>query len=60
VAAGGLADRCSARIRDRTGLRRVFEGSSIRFIGGHLNGYVGNNVRGGTNFEIHGISCSHN
>ena len=40
--------------------RVAFEGSSVKFIGGHLNGYVGNNVRGGSNFEIHGISCSHN
>jgi hypothetical protein len=46
---------------DRKNSGRVaFEGSSVKFIGGHLNGYVGNNVRGGSNFEIHGISCSHN
>jgi len=37
-----------------------FSGSSVRFVGGHLNGYIGTNVRGGTNFEIHSISCSHN
>jgi hypothetical protein len=40
--------------------RVVFSGSNVRFIGGHLDGYVGTNVRGGTNFEIHSISCSHN
>jgi hypothetical protein len=40
--------------------RVVFSGSTVRFVGGHLNGYVGTNVRGGTNFEIHMISCSHN
>jgi hypothetical protein len=40
--------------------RVVFSGSSVRFIGGHLDGYVGTNVRGGTNFEIRSISCSHN
>ncbi len=40
--------------------RVVFSGNSVRFIGGHLDGYVGTNVRGGTNFEIHMISCSHN
>ncbi len=40
--------------------RAVFEGNSVKFVGGHLNGYVGTNVRGGTNFEIHSISCSHN
>ena len=46
---------------DRKNSGRVaFEGSSVKFIGGHLNGYVGNNVHGGTHFEIHGISCSHN
>jgi hypothetical protein len=32
---------------DRKNSGRVaFEGSSVKFIGGHLNGYVGNNVRG--------------
>ena len=40
--------------------RVVFSGSNVKFVGGHLNGYVGTNVRGGTNFEIHMISCSHN
>ena len=40
--------------------RVVFEGSSVKFVGGHLNGYTGTNVRGATNFEIHSISCSHN
>jgi hypothetical protein len=40
--------------------RVVFSGSTVKFVGGHLNGYVGTNVRGGTNFEIHMISCSHN
>ncbi len=39
--------------------RVAFSGSSVTFTGGHLNGYVGTNVRGGTNFEIHSISCSH-
>jgi hypothetical protein len=40
--------------------RATFSGSNVTFTGGHLNGYVGTNVRGGTNFEIHSISCSHN
>ena len=40
--------------------RVEFRGSTVIFIGGHLDGYVGTNVRGGTNFEIHSISCSHN
>jgi hypothetical protein len=40
--------------------RVSYEGSSVRFVGGHLGGQVGRNVRGGTNFEINMISCSHN
>jgi len=40
--------------------RVVYEGSSVRFVGGHLDGQVGTNVRGGNSFEIHSISCSHN
>jgi hypothetical protein len=40
--------------------RVAFSGTNVTFVGGHLNGYVGTNVRGGTNFEIHTISCSHN
>jgi hypothetical protein len=40
--------------------KAVFEGTTVRFVGGHLNGQVGRNIRGGTNFEIHTISCSHN
>jgi hypothetical protein len=40
--------------------RAVFEGSTVRFVGGHLDGQMGRNVRGGTNFEINMISCSHN
>jgi hypothetical protein len=98
VAAGNLADRCSTRLRDRTGLRRQpasgriclrrverliglgfilnadgsytdldrktsgrvsFKGSSVKFIGGHLDGYVGTGVSGST-FQIHGTGCSHN
>ena len=44
----------------KTSGRAVFEGSSVRFVGGHLDGQTGRNVRGGTNFEINMISCSHN
>ncbi|MGH6663792.1 MAG: hypothetical protein ACREB2_02655 [Pseudolabrys sp.] len=40
--------------------RVSLSGTNVTFTGGHLNGYVGTNVRGGTNFEIHSISCSHN
>jgi hypothetical protein len=36
----------------------VYEGSNVRFIGGHLDGQVGRNVRGDGNFEINMISCS--
>jgi hypothetical protein len=36
----------------------AFEGSSVRFVGGHLDGQVGRNVRGDSNFEINMISCS--
>jgi hypothetical protein len=39
--------------------RVVFDGSNVRFVGGHLDGEVGRNVRG-NNFEIHSASCSHN
>ncbi len=100
VAAGGLAGRCFARIRARTGLRRrpaswriclrrasgiliglgfllnsdgtytdldrktsgrvSYEGSNVKFIGGHLDGYVGTGISGGSSFQIHGIGCSHN
>ena len=44
----------------KTSGRVSYEGSNVRFIGGHLDGYVGNNVSGGTSFQIHGIGCSHN
>ena len=33
-------------------------GSNLTFVGGHLAGQVGRNVRGGTNFEIGSVSCS--
>jgi len=39
--------------------RIVFGGTGLRFVGGHLDGQVGRNVRGGSNFEINMISCSH-
>jgi hypothetical protein len=45
---------------DRTTSGRVaFEGSSVKFIGGHLNGYVGTGVTS-TSFQIRGIGCNHN
>lgn len=38
--------------------RVTFSGSNVNFIGGHLAGETGRNVRGGCNFEIHSASCS--
>jgi hypothetical protein len=35
-----------------------YNGSDLTFVGGHLAGQAGRNVRGGTNFEIGFISCS--
>ena len=40
--------------------RVVASGDGIAFVGGHLAGQKGRNVRGGTNFEIGVISCSRN
>jgi len=40
--------------------RVVESGSNISFVGGHLAGQTGRNVRGGKNFEIGMISCSRN
>jgi hypothetical protein len=46
---------------DRKSAGRVnFNGSTARFVGGHLDGQVARNIRGGRNFEIGSISCSHN
>ena len=36
----------------------TYNGSNVTFVGGHLDGQVGRNVRGGKSFEISGISCS--
>ena len=54
------ADGSYTDLDGTTSGRAVFEGSSVRFVGGHLDGQTGRNVRGGTNFEINMISCSHN
>jgi hypothetical protein len=41
--------------------RVVIDATTIRFIGGHLDGQTGRNLRnGGRNFEIGTISCSRN
>jgi hypothetical protein len=40
--------------------RITFTGSGAQFVGGHLDGQVVRNIRGGRNFEIGNISCSHN
>jgi len=53
------ADGTYTDLGGRSAGRVEFSGSNVRFIGGHLTGQVGTNVRGGTNFEINGISCSH-
>ena len=37
-----------------------FNGTSATFVGGHLDGQVARNIRGGKNFEIGMISCSRN
>ena len=44
----------------KTSGRVSFEGSSVKFIGGHLDGYVGTSINGSSSFQIHGIGCSHN
>jgi len=54
------ADGSYTDLDGKTSGRAEFSGTSVRFVDGHLDGYVGTKVRGGTNFEIHSISCSHN
>ena len=54
------ADGTYTDLAGRSSGRVAYQGSSVKFIGGHLDGQVGTNVRGGTNFVIHMISCSHN
>jgi hypothetical protein len=53
------ADGTYTDLDRKTSGRVAFEGSSVKFIGGHLDGYVGTGVSGST-FQIHGIGCSHN
>ena len=38
----------------------TYSGSNVTFVGGHLAGQVGRNIRNGTNFEINSVSCSRN
>ncbi|HZL39769.1 MAG TPA: hypothetical protein VFC45_05760 [Pseudolabrys sp.] len=54
------ADGSYTDLDGTTSGRAVFEGSCVPFVGGHLDGQMGRNVRGGTNFEINMISCSRN
>ena len=55
------ADGSYTDLDDKNPGRVVESGSNtISFAGGHLAGEVGRNVRGGRNFEIGTISCSHN
>ena len=39
--------------------RVVFSGATFRFVGGHLDGQIGRDIRKGTQFNLagHGISC---
>jgi hypothetical protein len=53
------ADGSYTDLDRKTSGRVVDQGSSIKFVGGHLDGYVGTGVRG-SSFQIHGIGCSHN
>ena len=53
------ADGSYTDLDRKTSGRVAFEGSSVKFIGGRLDGYVGTGVSGST-FQIHGIGCSHN
>jgi hypothetical protein len=52
-----MADGTYTDLDGTTSGRVVYEGSSVSFVGGHLAGQVGRNVRG-RNFEIGSISCS--
>ncbi len=36
------------------------DGSTVTFVGGHLNGQIGRGAGNGRNFQINAISCSHN
>jgi hypothetical protein len=53
------ADGTYTDLERKTSGRVVDQGSNIKFVGGHLDGYVGTGVRG-SSFQIHGIGCSHN
>jgi hypothetical protein len=53
-----LADGTYTDLDGKTSGRVVYDGPNVSFLGGHLDGQVGRNVRDGTNFEINTISCS--
>jgi hypothetical protein len=52
------ADGTYTDLDGKTSGQVVYKGLDVTFVGGHLDGQVGRNVRNGTNFEIHSISCS--
>ena len=54
-----LADGTYTDLDGKTSGRVVYQGSTVSFVGGHLAGQVGRNIRG-ANFEIGSISCSRN
>lgn len=53
------ADGTYTDLDGKTSGRVVYHGSSVAFVGGHLAGQAGRNVRG-TGFEIDSSSCSRN
>lgn len=53
------ADGSYTDLDRKTSGRVSYQGSNVRFTGGHLDGYVGTGVTGSA-FQIHGIGCSHN
>jgi hypothetical protein len=38
--------------------RVIYNGGSVSFMGGHLAGQVGRNIKGGTSFEMGSFACS--
>ena len=55
-----LADGSYTDLDGKTSGRLAYgaDGSTVSFVGGHLAGEVGRNIRGGRSFEVHSISCS--
>jgi hypothetical protein len=56
-----LADGTYTDLDGKSRGRVTIDGTTITFVGGHLDGRTGRNLRnGGRNFEIGTISCSRN